>query len=231
MSSRDLLQRQGHHFVDFARSLAPADWAQPSLCTQWTNQEVLAHLMIGYSLSVPALCWGMATHHLNFDDTNTALAQRLSAQHSPQALVDSFELLIDHKRGIGKLFPPRLLVGDHVLHHLDIALALAKPAGIPDDVLNAVLDTEVKIPNPFVPAKRNARDLTLRATDTGWTFSAGRGTRGVVEGHAAHLASALAGRPHALAFLDGDGVATLGARIAHPTAGQHHDARETRRLW
>lgn len=223
MSSRDLLKRHDHDFVDFARSLTPADWLQPSLCSEWTAHDVLAHLVVGYSISVPSLCWSAARHRMNFDRTNTALAQRLAHRCSPQELVVAFELLIDHNRGIGRLFPPGLLLGDHVVHHLDIALALHLPPAIPGEIVDAVLATEVGLPNPFVPAKRNASGLTLHATDTGWTSTADGDACGVVEGRAAHLASALAGRPHALAFLSGDGVCTLSSRISGPIGHARRD--------
>ncbi|MET0699952.1 MAG: maleylpyruvate isomerase family mycothiol-dependent enzyme [Mycobacterium sp.] len=223
MSNRDLLKRHDRYFADFARSLTPVEWAQPSLCSKWTAHDVLAHLVIGYSISVPSLCWSMTRHRMDFDGTNTSLAQRLAHRRSPRELIDSFETLVDHPRGIGHVFPPGLLLGDHVMHHLDIALALRMPAEVPAEVIDAVLATEVGLPNPFVPAKRNAAGLTLRATDTGWTSTADGDACGVVEGRAAHLASALAGRPHALAYLSGDGVSTLGSRITrtigHPQPG------------
>lgn len=223
MSNRDLLRRQDHYFVDFARSLTPMEWTQPSLCSKWTAHDVLAHLVIGYSISVPSLCWSMARHRMDFDGTNTSLAQRLAHRCRPQELIDSFELLIDHRRGIGRLFPPGLLLGDHVMHHLDIALALRMPTDVPEEIVDAVLATEVGLPNPFVPAKRNAAGLTLRATDTGWTSTVDGDTCGVVEGRAAHLASALAGRPYSLAFLSGDGVSTLSSRISGPTGHAQPD--------
>lgn len=224
MSNRDLLKRQDHYFVEFARSLTPAEWTRPSLCSEWTTHDVLAHLVIGYSISVPSLCWSMVRHRMQFDGTNTSLAQRLAHRCSPEELIDSFELLIDHRHGIGRVFPPGLLLGDHVLHHLDISLALSRPADVPEEIVDAVLATEVGLPNPFVPAKRNAAGLTLRATDTGWTSTADGNAFGVVEGKAAHLASALAGRPRALAFLSGDGVPTLSSRIAAPSGHARRDA-------
>lgn len=217
MSNRDLLKRQDHYFVDFARSLTPMEWTQPSLCSKWTAHDVLAHLVIGYSISVPSLCWSMARHRMDFDGTNTSLAQRLAHRCSPPELIDAFETLIGHRRGIGRLFPPGLLLGDHVIHHLDIALALRMPTDVPEEIVDAVLATEVGLPNPFVPAKRNAAGLTLRATDTGWTSTVDGDACGRVEGRATHLASALAGRPHSLPFLSGDGVSTLSSRISGPT--------------
>ncbi|CAN5508363.1 hypothetical protein BH09ACT8_BH09ACT8_16710 [soil metagenome] len=223
MPNRDLLKRHDHNFVDFARSLTPTEWMQPSLCSRWTAHHVLAHLVIGYSISIPSLGWAMATHRMAFDRANTAVAQRLAQRYGPNELIDFFELLIGHRRGIGRLFPPGLLLGDHVIHHLDVALALGKPAELPEAIVDAVLDTEVGLPNPFVPAKRNASGLTLRATDTGWTFTADGASHGVVEGRAAHLASVLAGRPHALAFLSGDGVPSLSSRIARSVGHPRRD--------
>jgi hypothetical protein len=125
-------------------------------------------------------------------------------------LIDDLTGLIDAPRGIGRVFPPGLLLGDHVIHELDIALAIGREPDVPAEVLTAVLETQVRVPNPFIPARSRARGLLLHARDVGWR----RGATGpLVTGSAAHLASVLAGRPKALEHLDGDGVATLGARL------------------
>ena len=85
---------------------------------------------------------------------------------------------------------------------------------IPSDALVAVLNTQVAVPNPFVPAFRNARGLRLRATDAAWSH----GERGpVVEGRAAELVSVLGNRPKVLPRLVGDGVAVLASRLSFPT--------------
>ncbi|HYB83560.1 MAG TPA: hypothetical protein VED43_18385, partial [Mycobacterium sp.] len=81
---------------------------------------------------------------------------------------------------------------------------------VSQEVLAAVLDTQVRVANPFVPAAARARGLTLRATDVDWTYPDGRRC---VTGKAAHLASALAGRPWALTHLSGDGLAQLRERV------------------
>ena len=65
-------------------------------------------------------------------------------------------------------------------------------ATIPTATLNAVLDTEVGVPNPFVSAAERARGLNLYASDTHWPH---HGNGPVVIGKVAHLASVLAGRP------------------------------------
>jgi hypothetical protein len=122
--------------------------------------------------------------------------------------------LCGRPRGLGRYFPPRLLLGDHVTHELDMLYALGREPAIPADALVAVLNTQVSVPNPFVPAFRNSRGLRLIATDTDWTH----GERGpLVRGRAAELVSALGDRPAVLARLDGDGVDVLASRVSrHP---------------
>ena len=46
--------------------------------------------------------------------------------------------------------------------------ALGREPGVPADALVAVLNTQVSVPNPLVPAFRNSRGLRLTATDADW---------------------------------------------------------------
>jgi hypothetical protein len=75
----------------------------------------------------------------------------------------------------------------------------------------AVLNTQVALPNPFVPAFRNSRGLRLRATDVDWAHG-GRGP--LVEGRGAELVSVLGNRPRMLPALRGDGVELLASRVS-----------------
>jgi uncharacterized protein (TIGR03083 family) len=211
MSATELLAIHDRLFVAYARGLTAAAWQQPSLCEKWNTHQVLAHLVVGYSMPPLKLAAAMVAHRGNFNRANAAVADRLASRQTPDELIGTFERLIGRPEGIGKAFPSRLLLGDHVLHHLDIALALGHSPQIPGHVVDAVLDTEVHIPNPFVPARRNAGGLTLTATDTGWRFPTRAGHH--VEGEAIYLAAALAGRTCALRALSGDGVPRLEHRI------------------
>ncbi|MCQ4362105.1 maleylpyruvate isomerase family mycothiol-dependent enzyme [Mycobacterium gordonae] len=211
--SRDMLRTNDIRFVDVARSLTDAEWAQPSLCAEWSNHEVLAHLVLGYRMPPRELTVGMISHRGSFDRANAAAAADLARRHSPADLVNHYAALIHRPRGIGRVFPRRLLLGDHVIHELDIIFALGRHPGIGRETLAAVLDTQVRIPNPFVPAAARARGLKLQAGDADWSH--GEGVR-TVSGTAAHLASVLAGRPWALHHLSGDGVELLRARVCAP---------------
>ncbi|MCT7656859.1 maleylpyruvate isomerase family mycothiol-dependent enzyme [Mycobacterium deserti] len=211
MSARDLLRVSDLRFNAMAATLSRDEWASPSLCDAWSNHEVLAHLVIGYRTGVGVLTTEMVRHGGSFDRANTALARALARSRGAGELLDDFAVLVTRPRGLGRVFPPRLLLGDHITHELDILFALDRRPAIPPDAVIAVLDTQVAVPNPFVPAFRNSRGLRLRATDVDWAH----GERGpVVEGRAVDLVSVLGSRPLRLAHLNGDGVALLASRIS-----------------
>ena len=53
MSTHNLLCDNDIRFVDFAKGLSQDDREHPSLCSDWNNHGVLAHLVIGYMASPP----------------------------------------------------------------------------------------------------------------------------------------------------------------------------------
>jgi uncharacterized protein (TIGR03083 family) len=208
---RESLSDNDIRFLTVAGSLSDDEWSRPSLCTEWSNHDVLAHLVLGYRASLRQLVTGMARNGGSFDRLNSALAAGLARRRSPTELIDEYAALIYWPRGVGRVFPRRLLLGDHVIHELDIILALGRQPSIEYSTLVAVLETQVRVPNPFVPAAARARGLQLHATDADWTH--GKGPR-TVTGTAAHLASVLAGRPWALDRLSGGGVDELSDRVS-----------------
>lgn len=210
MRSHKLLHQNDIRFLAAARAWSPAQWAQPSLCTHWTNHDVLAHLALGYRASGTQMALVMLRHGGSFDRANAVLAQRLAQRRSPAVLLEDFATGMSAPRGLGRIFPRRLLLGDHVIHELDIRFALGLDSTVGPAQLTAVLDTQVQIPNPFIPSRAWARGLSLRAEDLGWSHGDGPS----VTGNAAHLASVLAGRPWALRHLHGGGVDVLRDRLA-----------------
>lgn len=208
--SADALRDNDTRLAAFARDISAAQWATPSLCTEWTNHEVLAHLVIGYRVALSTVAASILRHRGSFDEANSELARGLAAQRAPDRLIGDFTELVRRPRGIGRLFPKQLLLGDHVIHELDITYALGAESAVPVPTVVAVLNTQVRVPNPFVPAAARARGLNLIATDADWSHRADGPT---VTGRAAHLASVLAGRPWALRHLNGDGVPALCVRL------------------
>ncbi|WP_420107916.1 maleylpyruvate isomerase family mycothiol-dependent enzyme [Mycolicibacter arupensis] len=210
LSSRKLLYDNDIRFIAAASHWPQELWAKPSLCAQWTNHDVLAHLALGYQASPAEMGLAWARHGGSFDRANAALAQRLARQRTPNELLAQLATAMSNPRGVGRVFPRRLLLGDHVIHELDIRFAAGLESAAGPAQLVAVLTTQVQLPNPFIPSRTWARGLALRADDIGWTHGAGPGVRGA----AAHLASVLAGRPWALRHLSGDGVDLLRKRLA-----------------
>jgi uncharacterized protein (TIGR03083 family) len=205
-AAHERLRGNDVRFLAVARALPHRDWSRRSLCSEWTNHDVLAHLVIGCGTSPRTVALEMVRHRGSFDRCNASLAQNLAAVRTPSELIEEYAALIDRPHGLGRVFPRRLLLGDHVIHELDIVLPLGLQPTIETSVMTAVLETQVRVPNPFVPAAARARGLCLRATDLDWTH--GKGARWV-SGASAHLASALAGRRWAFDQLTGDGVPLL----------------------
>ena len=211
MSAHDLLRGNDERFRSSAAELGPDEWAHPSLCDEWSNHQVLAHLVIGYRSGAGLTIRQIMRHRGSFDRANTAMACALAEARSPAELLDEFGHLMYQPRGLGRIFPPPLLLGDHITHELDILFALGRAPQIPGKPLMAVLNTQVALPNPFVPAFRNSRGLRLRAIDVEWAH----GVRGpIVEGRAAELVSVLGNRPRMLSALRGDGVELLASRLS-----------------
>lgn len=209
MSRRDALRANDQRFADVVAALTPEEWDTPSLCAEWSNRDVLAHLVVGCSHPVTAIL-GAVIRHRNFDRANAVVAQDVARDFSATELLNALRATSARPTGIGRYFPARLLLGDHITHELDILFAVGCEPEIPAHLLNAVLDTQVAFPNPFVPAYRNSQGLQLIAVDTGWRH----GTSGpVVEGAAAELISVLGNRPKMLSRLRGAGAETLADRV------------------
>jgi uncharacterized protein (TIGR03083 family) len=211
MSTRDLLRANDERFRALAGEFSADEWSQPSLCDGWINHDVLAHLVVGCSAGATAVTAEILRHGGSFDRANAALARSLAATRSPVELLDDFTRLTERPRGLGRYFPRRLLLGDHITHELDMVFALGREPGVSSDGLVAVLNTQVSVPNPFVPAFRNSRGLRLSATDADWTHGVAGPT---VRGRAAELVSVLGNRSAMLSRLGGDGVEVLASRVS-----------------
>ncbi|MBQ1090062.1 maleylpyruvate isomerase family mycothiol-dependent enzyme [Streptomyces sp. B93] len=206
-----LSKLQDDNFSAFARTLTDEEWRRPSLCTGWTNKDVLAHLALGLQLPVTRLLLAMARHRGSFDATNEDVTRRYAQHRTAQELIDEFDQARTRPQGIGRLLPNPLMLGDHVVHHLDIALPLGRTADLPPEIAEAVLTVETTIPNPFVPAVTRARGLALRATDADWSRQGSPDLE--IIGAAEHLISVLAGRGYAMPHLTGSGASELARRI------------------
>lgn len=191
--------------ADLLDTLAPAQWATPSLCRGWSVQDVVAHLTVGPSASLAEVGRAMAASGFRFHVANRKLVAARAAL-TPSELT---ALLRRHAES--RFHPPfhdwHAPLSDLYLHRLDCLL----PLGIPVagdlagwcDVLSFLTSRRATI--GFLPT--GLPSLTYVATDC--EFSHGSGPR--VEGPADALALSIARRPVRLDHLAGPGADRLRA--------------------
>ncbi|MGZ5365639.1 MAG: maleylpyruvate isomerase N-terminal domain-containing protein [Mycobacterium sp.] len=81
-----MLRGNDERFRSLAAGLGPDEWAHPSLCDEWSNHQVLAHLVIGYRSGAGLTMREIRRHGGSFDRANTALACALAEARSPRRI-------------------------------------------------------------------------------------------------------------------------------------------------
>ena len=196
--------------ADLLDTLEEGQWATPSLCTEWTVQDVAAHLVMPFRLSTPALVVRMLRHRGSFDRVSEAFV-REARDEDPASIVATLRANAEHRFTPPTLGPEAPLT-DIVVHTLDMRLPLGagpdpgRPQAV--DVVLGFLVTPAAT-RGFVPRGRTA-GLSFASSDTGWRHGQGP----PVQGPGSSLALAITGRRAGLEDLEGDGVAELARRIA-----------------
>jgi uncharacterized protein (TIGR03083 family) len=189
--------------ADFLATLTPQDWDAPSLCSEWSVKDVVAHVISYEELGSLGLLRRFAkgrivrANQVGVDEFSTL---------SPQQLL---EFLRNHftPKGLTAGFGGMIALVDGTIHHQDIRRSLRRPRTIPSDRLARVLGL---VPgNPRLGAGRRIRGLRLRAIDVDWAHGSGPEVTGPGEA----LLMAMAGRPAAVADLAGPGRDTLAGRL------------------
>jgi uncharacterized protein (TIGR03083 family) len=198
----------------FAATLNRAQLATPSLCTEWTVGDVLAHL--AWSATAPASDVISTVVTSGFRPGPAMSAKFASAAvayrttHGIDTVVETLRQLASAERGYGapgKLGRPREFLVDYVVHHFDIRRPLGQPRQVPTDRLVAALDAAPTI-GGLIGGKHRAKGLRFEATDVDWAHGSGPLIRGTAEA----LLLTLTGRRAAIGELVGDGVPTVADR-------------------
>lgn len=208
MTKPDLMGFAGDErteLLDLLRGLALAEWDAPSLCSEWRVRDVAVHVVSYDELSKKALAATFLRGGPRVSRVNQ-VALRRYADLDPQAIID-LVARCRRPRGLAAGFNGGIALTDGTIHQQDIRRAIGQPRTIPFERLTRVLDFAMTAPT--LPAKKNAQGLRLIATDMDWTTGSGP----EVSGPAEALLMTIAGRPSALADLDGDGAKALSQRI------------------
>lgn len=201
----EMIRVERGRLADDLEALRPAEWSAPTLCADWSVEDVVAHLTAGASIGR----WGWLRSIAGAGFRPAVHNARRLAEHrgpTPAQTLDRFRGVVDSRVApTGDLWA---WLGEVVVHGSDVREPLGiKTAPDPDAVL---VVAEGYVRKDFAVASRStARGLRLVATDS--TFRAGDGP--TVEGTTLDLVLAMAGRPTAASRLRGDGASVLVERL------------------
>ncbi len=192
--------------ADDLATLDPEQWAQQSLCSRWTVQEVVAHLTA--AASIGRLRWLASVIGARFDpDVHNQRRLREHQGAHPEETLQRFRRIITSTTAASGHTPAWL--GEVVVHAQDIRYPLGIEHIPPIGTVTAV--ARFYASRDFTVASRSAiKNLRLQATDG--PFVTGEGP--VVVGSTRALTMAMAGRSVFCDDLQGDGAPILRARCA-----------------
>ena len=185
-------------------SLQEDRWATPSLCTEWTVRDVLAHMAATAKMSPAGFFVKIAGSGFNFGKMQSKEIAAEKGASGADTLV-AFEAIVTstgHPPG-----PADTMLGETIVHGEDIRRALGLTHAYPTDAVAAAADF-FKRSNLIIGTKRRIGGLRLRATDAEW--STGEGPE--VAGPILDLLMAMTGRKSAASKLTGEGVESLATR-------------------
>jgi uncharacterized protein (TIGR03083 family) len=191
---------------NYLGGLSADEWNRPSLCAGWKVKDVAAHMLVVPTMSKGQVFRSFVGSGFNLDKMNAKFVRKLTTDLSTDEIAKKTTASAASQSMPPGLKPPGVLT-ELVVHSSDIAEGVGKPFALPVDDYVAVLE-HLKNVQPVFGSKKRIEGLSLRATDTEWSTGSGP----AVEGPAAALVLALAGRRSALDRLSGDGVSTMRAR-------------------
>ena len=209
MSKPDLMalaEEERTDLLALLEGLTDEQWNAPSLCAKWRVRDVATHIVSYDELSTTTTVGTFIRGGLRINAVNAVALQRYG-DLEPSAIIDLLKRNL-RPSGLPKGFGGGIALTDGTIHHQDIRRALNLPRTIPEHRLAPVLDFALGAPT--LPAKKNAKGLSLNATDVDWSSGQGQEVTGPGEA----LLMTIAGRPDALDELSGPGLTTLKQRVA-----------------
>ena len=185
--------------------LTPAQWDTASWCDGWTVKQTAGHILAAAEQTPGNFYKQLATAGFRFSVFTGRDATRLSGL-APGELSGRLRA-----RTTTTNHPPApvvVMLGEIVVHGEDIRRPLGIEHPVAEPALLAVAENYRRT-NLLIGAKRRIGGLRLRATDVDWV----RGDGPEVTGPLLSLITVMAGRRGALPDVQGEGAATLAARM------------------
>jgi uncharacterized protein (TIGR03083 family) len=191
----------------YLHTLDDADWDRPSLCDGWRVRDVVGHLLDGNEMRLWTLPFRLARYGFSSDRSGKAHSIARAEGRTPGELLRDFDER-DPWAGTCRVFPPKLVLLDRLVHHQDIRRALGHHRDIPSERVVAVLDATPTLGSVF-GARRRTKGLRFEATDVDWSWGAGPEVTGPGEA----LVMTMLGRAQPLPELDGEGLKAFASRM------------------
>lgn len=190
--------------------LAPSQWDAPSLCDGWRVRDVVGHMLVGYTVPMDQIGAVIGQYGGDIIKASLHASVDYGSGHDPDDLAAGYERIWQTRLmdGIAAQIPVTDLFVDHVIHHADICRPLGLETGSDPDRVVAAMSL-APTTGGLIGCDARAAGLRMRATDADWSAGDGPEVAGTME----NLLLALSGRPAGLDRLEGEGVATLVARV------------------
>lgn len=209
----ELIRRERLELIDFLTTLSPEEWATPSLCGEWTVQDVAAHLASAPSMSPMAMLGGLVRAGFRVNRFNADNAKQW-ARRGPDAILGQLRAnAADNAQPSG--MPLIAGLADAVVHGLDIRRPLERTGPIAPEVFGLVADAVLAMRWPVtISIGGSPRDrvagVRLLNDETGWSHGAGPEARAGSEA----ILLLLHGRAVTPGELTGPGAEKVYARLA-----------------
>jgi uncharacterized protein (TIGR03083 family) len=211
-TTRAQVQAELDELITLLREIPDADWDRPSACDGFRVRDVAGHLSLARLPLNGRIAAALAGSFTRFMRLAGEWSVEYGGEHTPEQLIGFIEerRAAPTKGFIGTIDPPQNMLTDHATHLQDIRIGLDRRSPHDPKQAHAVLGAAVRLWRPITWGTRErAKGLRLVATDVGWSHGDGPEVSGPYDG----LLLALGGRRAGLAFLSGEGLATLAQRM------------------
>jgi len=184
--------------------LDDARWATPSLCSEWSVRDVLAHMTATAQITAGTFFPKLLSAGFSLSKMQAADIAR-DRGSSPADALARFKAQANSSKHPPA--PADSWLGEVIVHAEDIRRPLGITHSHPTDAVVRAADF-YKRSNLVIGGKKRAAGLRLRATDTDWASGDGPEVAGPIMS----ILMAITGRSAAVDDLSGEGVATLRSR-------------------
>jgi uncharacterized protein (TIGR03083 family) len=184
--------------------LSQREWNAQSLCSDWTVEQVLAHMTSTAQMTPLRFVTGFAASGFSFAKFSARGLERHRGT-VPEETLAAFRAQQDSTSSPPG--PKTSWLGETIVHAEDIRRPLGIRHVYPQDAVREVLDF-YQGSNALIGTRSRIDGLSLRATDSDWAHGSGA----VVEGPLLSLLMAATGRRAYHGDLTGEGVDLLRSR-------------------